>query len=167
MWEFAMSFWVCIQSKKQTKSQGFSSPILSLQKCMQAQMRFLFKPPLIILTTEFKAMFNIWEYFSCKKHKAIFKKYAKPGKLGNLLGMRHNIMMVGAANGLSAKGAFTEEQKCVIVVYSHELYWSYLYHINTRILRFQAATVKWKLDSPFILHVLQISDKEDGKKLPG
>jgi len=36
--------------------------------------------------------------------------------------MRHNIMMVGAANGLSAKGAFTEEQKCVIVVYSHELY---------------------------------------------
>lgn len=52
----------------------------------------------------------------------IFKQYANPGELGNLLGIRHNIMRVDAENGLNAEGAFTEEQKCFIVVCSHELY---------------------------------------------
>lgn len=131
MWEFVFSFWVWIQSKKQTKSQGFRSPVLSLQKCPQAFKRFVFKPLLIILTTEFKAVFSIWECFSSKNHKATFKQYANPGKLGNLLISWHDIMRVDAESVLNAEGAFTEEQKWFIVLCSHELHWSYLPHINT------------------------------------
>lgn len=53
---------------------------------MKAQMRFIFKPPLVVFTTEFKAAFSIWEYCSYKNHKVIYKQYTNPGKLGNLLG---------------------------------------------------------------------------------
>lgn len=39
----------------------------------------------------------------------MFKEYANPGKLGNLLGIWHNIMRDDAENRLNAEGAYTEE----------------------------------------------------------